>query len=197
MYSIGSIDQLWLTAPVEGFDRPPTATLVTLLGDGTSTRDQVLQQGATPFSQATVTGWTSDAAEVATLHGYDLSKETVTFTDPNGVATAVRVLEFRAVDNIEWWDFTMVLLESDEGAVTQPGTTLAAASAVGATNIKVASIAGLIAGDAVHIGPFGRDETRALTTVGTSGSGGTGLSFTAALIYAHGSGERVVEVTVS
>jgi hypothetical protein len=194
MWSIGSIAFL-VVFGYEGFDRPPTATLVTLLGDGTSTRDQVLQQGATPFSQATVTGVCTEAADVATLRAYYHSKETVTFTDMNGVATDVRVLELRIVDLTDWWDFTMVLLESDEGAVSQPGTTLAAASAVGATNIKVASIAGLIAGDAVGIGYLGIYETRALTTVGTSGSGGTGLSFTAPLFYAHGSGERVVEVT--
>lgn len=196
MWSIGSIAFLGVDG-MEGFDRPPTAALTTLIGDGISTRNQVLQQSATPFSQATVTGTLTEAADVAALRGYYHSKETVTFTDMNGNATAVRVLELRIVDLTDWWEFTMTLLESDEGAVSQPGTTLAAASAVGATNIKVAAIAGLIAGDSIHIGYLGRDETRALTTVGTSGSGGTGLSFAAALIYAHGSGERVVEVTGS
>jgi hypothetical protein len=194
MFSIGSVSFLAVMS-FAGFDRPQTATLVTLIGDGVSTRDQVLQQGATPFLQATVSGVLTESADVAALRGYYASKETVSFTDGNGNTTDVRVLEFSATDLTDWWEFDMTLLESDDATVTQAGTTLAASSAVGTTNLKVASVAGLVAGDNIRVGYLGKYEIRTLTTVGTSGSGGTGISFTGGLVYAHSSGERVVEVS--
>jgi hypothetical protein len=74
-------------------------------------------------------------------------------------------------------------------------TTLSANTAVGATNIKVASVAGLAVGDFVRIGFPGNVESRKLTVVGTAGAGGTGLSFVMPLERAHRSGDNVVEIT--
>jgi hypothetical protein len=73
-------------------------------------------------------------------------------------------------------------------------TTLSAAAAVGATNVKLASVTGLVSGNTITIDSTGANpETVTLTTVGTSGATGTGVSFTPALAFAHASGSAVVK----
>lgn len=71
------------------------------------------------------------------------------------------------------------------------GSVLAAASSVGATNIKVADVTDYAVGMQVTIGGMYSYETRTLTAVGTAGSGGTGLSFATPLVYSHSSGDFV------
>ncbi len=70
-------------------------------------------------------------------------------------------------------------------------TSLAASAAVGATNVKLNQTS-MLAGQQLIIDPLGaHPETRTATTVGTPGSGGTGVSFAAPLAFAHSSGVRV------
>src|SRR4051794_14108336 len=56
-------------------------------------------------------------------------------------------------------------------------TTLSAASAIGATNVKVASVTGLVAGHHITVG----GEPAVIQTVGTAGATGTGVTVTAPL----------------
>jgi len=73
-------------------------------------------------------------------------------------------------------------------------TTLSAAAAVGATNVKLASVTGLVAGNTLTIDSTGANpETVTMTSVGTAGAGGTGVSFTPVLAFAHASGATVVK----
>ena len=58
--------------------------------------------------------------------------------------------------------------------IMQPATTLPAASAAGATNIKVASVADFAAGQAIMIDAGANLETAVIATVGTAGATGTG-----------------------
>lgn len=67
-------------------------------------------------------------------------------------------------------------------------TTLAAASAVGDTNVKVASVTNLGAGQPFFIDTGQSLETGQIASVGTAGSGGTGVTLTAPLTRAHASG---------
>lgn len=78
--------------------------------------------------------------------------------------------------------------------VTVQSTTLAADLAVGSTNAKVASAAGLAIGDYVLIGAPGERETRELTAVGTAGAGGTGITWAQGTTVRHRFGDSVVEV---
>jgi len=83
------------------------------------------------------------------------------------------------------------VLENNNAIVLRsPGaTTLAAAAAIGDTNVKVASVAGLSAGQTVVIETASANaETAVIATVGTAGAGGTGVTLTAALAKAHASG---------
>jgi hypothetical protein len=71
-------------------------------------------------------------------------------------------------------------------------TTLSAAAAVGATNIKVGSVTGLAPGQTLTVDSTGANpETVTISTVGTSGAGGTGVTFTPALAFAHAMGSTV------
>jgi hypothetical protein len=75
---------------------------------------------------------------------------------------------------------------------TFTNTTLSAAAAAGATNVKIASVTGLAVGQTLTIDTAGPNpETVTITTVGTSGAGGTGVSFTPALAFAHAAASTV------
>jgi putative Flp pilus-assembly TadE/G-like protein len=67
-------------------------------------------------------------------------------------------------------------------------TTLAAAVAAGATNIKVASVAGMAANDSLTLDPIGIPTTVRITAVGTAGPTGTGVTFAPALAAAYANG---------
>lgn len=71
-------------------------------------------------------------------------------------------------------------------------TTLAAAATATATNIKVASVTGFTVGESIAIDTGPNLETVAITSIGTSGSGGTGINVSPALTLAHASGATVV-----
>jgi hypothetical protein len=73
-------------------------------------------------------------------------------------------------------------------------TTLSSDVAAGATNIKVESVTGIVAGEFLRVGDVGQTEIREILTVGTAGAGGTGVTFTAALTMAHDAGDQVREV---
>ncbi len=53
---------------------------------------------------------------------------------------------------------------------TEPATAMSAASVAGATNIKVASVAGFSAGETIRIDPGANLETAVIATVGTAGA---------------------------
>jgi hypothetical protein len=70
-------------------------------------------------------------------------------------------------------------------------TTLAAAANAGDTNVKVASVTGMTAGGTLTIDTGSSAETVTISTVGTAGATGTGVTFTPALAAAHASGAFV------
>src|SRR3954462_11545715 len=69
-------------------------------------------------------------------------------------------------------------------------TTLNAAQAAGATNIKGASGGGFDAGDQITVG----GEAVTVTAVGTAGASGTGVTVTPALAVAHANGAAVIDL---
>ena len=87
---------------------------------------------------------------------------------------------------------TKVHLAGANNAVT---TTLATASAAGATSVQVASVTRLAAGDQLTIGRPSYTQTVTVSSVGTAGAGGTGVTFTPALSASHYAGDPVVDAT--
>jgi hypothetical protein len=73
-------------------------------------------------------------------------------------------------------------LENNGAVLVRGGpTALSTATVVGATNIKVASVSGFTAGQAITVD----SEAATIATVGTAGAAGTGITLTAALANAH------------
>lgn len=74
-------------------------------------------------------------------------------------------------------------------------TTLAAASAIGDTNIKVTAITNAALGQTIGIDVVagGLREYRVITFVGTIGAGGTGIGFRDPLLRAHSNGVAVTQ----
>jgi hypothetical protein len=70
-------------------------------------------------------------------------------------------------------------------------TTLSAAANAGDTNIKVASVTGMVVGNTLTVDTGAAAQTVTIVTVGTSGAGGTGVTITPALTAAHASGTIV------
>jgi hypothetical protein len=70
-------------------------------------------------------------------------------------------------------------------------TTLSAAANAGDTNIKVGSVTGMVAGNTLTVDTGASAETVTITTVGTAGASGTGITFTPALASAHALGAVV------
>jgi len=86
---------------------------------------------------------------------------------------------------------TVAFALSTDAVGTTGTTTLSAASAVGAVNIKVASVSGFAAGQTIKIDTGANQEADTVTAVGTAGAGGTGLTLGSPLTLAHASGSTV------
>jgi hypothetical protein len=80
--------------------------------------------------------------------------------------------------------------ELGSGVPAAAMTTLAAASAVGDTNVKVTSVTNIVAGQPFFIDVGQSLETGQIASVGTAGAAGTGITLTAPLQVAHPSGAR-------
>lgn len=87
-----------------------------------------------------------------------------------------------------------------KASVSSGGSTaLAAAAAIGATNIKVDAITGMAAGDYLLIGTGATGERHRIAAggVGTAGAAGTGVTLETALVNAHALGASVLEDPVT
>lgn len=130
--------------------------------------------------------------------------------DFNGVMSEVREMDYVSKQSAEA-EFTLPELAgpklalallgatSTAGVITETPagytSTLAAASVIGATNLRVAAVAALTAGMYVGIDVVagGLREYRQIDVVGTLGAGGTGITFRDPLLQAHASGVVVVQ----
>lgn len=93
------------------------------------------------------------------------------------------------------WDRSEDEIDLPIDVVGGASTTLAAAAAVGATNLKVTATTDLAVGDHVRIGAGLTREVLRVKTVGTAGAGGTGLDVEPALRFAQFSGATLREVS--
>lgn len=109
--------------------------------------------------------------------------------------------EFRAVTSIASTptidlNYPLASAHADLSPVKEVvSTTLADDVEIGEKNIKLASVAGLAAGDFIRFGHPATYEVRQLTFVGTALIGGTGVSFAFGAAHFHALGEKVFEQT--
>jgi hypothetical protein len=79
--------------------------------------------------------------------------------------------------------------------VATASSTASAATAAGATNVKVGAVIGLFApGQTISIDTGANAETAVIASVGTTGASGTGLTLTAPLTKAHASAAAVAVI---
>jgi hypothetical protein len=76
-------------------------------------------------------------------------------------------------------------------------TVLAAAAAAGDTNVKVTSVAKFKSGQTITIDSGANAETDTISSVGTAGAAGTGITLTTPLANAHAVGVRFYAYTVN
>jgi hypothetical protein len=76
----------------------------------------------------------------------------------------------------------------NESSLIAGMTTAAADTAAGATNVKVAAVTNLVAGQSFMVDTGQNLEVGQIATVGTAGATGTGVTLTAPLKYAHANG---------
>jgi hypothetical protein len=74
------------------------------------------------------------------------------------------------------------------GTAAARATTLSAASGAGATDVKVASVRGLVVGDNLLIDTGANQESDQIVSVGTAGASGTGVTLATPLQFAHAAG---------
>src|SRR4051812_8510875 len=139
-------------------------------------RGQPNADGCAAFSPVSAQSNVSVVEVTSTANFYP--GDVVTF-QPNPNPTGTRV-----VDSV---------IDSTHMRLRPRNTTLSAAAAIGATNVKVASVTGLVAGH--HLTVDG--ESAVVQTVGTAGAGGTGVTLAAPMAAAHASGTTVGDADVS
>lgn len=151
---------------------------------------------------ATTTATTLDGATAVGDTVFDV-------TDATGLAIgdtiqigAAGSREFRDITDVSTntltVDYPLALAHANLDAVLEvTKTTLSADAEIGSTNLKVASVAGLAVGDYLRFGESAEYEVRQLTFVGTTGAGGTGVSFAFPTAKRHRSGDNAFEQTTS
>lgn len=114
--TVGDVD-----LPVQhftGWAYPQFGNLVRVLSDGSTVNNEVLQGGGSPRRRATLSGVMLDAGDIATLHGYNLSKEVVEVSETDGGETvSANVLDFSVDRSRPWlWSYSLSLVEADSGS---------------------------------------------------------------------------------
>lgn len=115
-----------------------------------------------------------------------------TFADGSLIADFGKVIP--AVPQIHFQNGTAGTALTMQTTYRLNNTTASAALAIGDTNVKVGSVSSFVVGDTITIDApadghgAGNPETGTITSVGTTGTGGTGISFAPALAMAHPSG---------
>ncbi|GII32990.1 hypothetical protein Pmi06nite_64320 [Planotetraspora mira] len=135
----------------------------------------------------TITGVGSGAAAVTTVVApLSAGTRTVFLASVTGVTVGHPLMVDTGADQ------EIVSTIASVGA--QTATTLAAAAAAGATNVKVTSNAGLLAGHLITIDTGANRETFTISSVGSGGPTGSGISLSGPLTLAHALGAAAVDV---
>lgn len=110
---LGDAGELWETS-YSGFNYPQTVEMIRLLGDGTSTRNAVMQQGALPHREARLSG-NAPESQLDDIRALYESREETSFTDRFGNVRSVRILDFTSELILgDLSGYTLTLLETSD-----------------------------------------------------------------------------------
>lgn len=171
-----------------------TATIATVGTAGGTTVRTATAVGATQIQVNSITGFTvgqtvaidsganAETAVIQTLtQGGGPNPSSITVTAPLTLAHAVNAQV--AGSGI---DLAAPLTKAHAS-----GRSVSAVYPVGATNLKVASVADFSAGQTIYIDTGASLESAVIAAVGTAGASGTGLTLTSALTVAHSASAAV------
>lgn len=202
-------------ASFSGFDYPASRQVVSLIASDSAGGNAVVQQSGLGIRLAELSGEMFRTDLDLVRDAYDTGEPTQ-FTDHEGVVWSVVILEFAASYRFsDLWGFNLRMAEvAADPALVGPGvgvpvagldTTLATDPAIGATNLRVASVTTVTAGQFIRVGAAGvtatelNSEVARVLVVGTAGAGGTGLDIESdtggGMVLDHASADEVKTVT--
>lgn len=166
---------------------------------------------AVPGSTSVAGDSAAAATTTATTLAESVAVGDVTFDLASATGIAVGdTIQIGAAGSREFRDVTVVATDtitvdypcsiahaSGDPVLEVTKTTLSADAEIGSTNLKVASVTGLAVGDYLRFGESAEYEVRELTFVGTTGAGGTGVSFDFPTTKRHRSGDNAFEQSTS
>lgn len=109
--TLGAVDNLY-AATHEVFAYPEAATITTLLSDGASERNFVLQGSGLQVRQARRSWVVVPTGDMQTIRGYASSKTAITLTEEDETTRSVIVMDFDATQRfVGYWDVEATLIE--------------------------------------------------------------------------------------
>jgi hypothetical protein len=189
LYSAAGTPAAILTSPASVGDTVIHVTSTTNLPVGaTIALDEAATENPTVAAVGTATANTTLAAPTA------VGATQIFVASGNGTNGVITGIAAGHTLNIDLGNIDTATVAS-VGTGTRSATTLAAAAAAGDTNIKVAAVNNIVAGEtiAVDVG-FPNVEYDKVTAVGTAGAAGTGVTLQNPLTGAHGSGNPVQDI---
>lgn len=109
--TLGIVDQL-IAADHDAFLYPEAATVTTILSDGTSDRNFVLQASGLQVRQARRSWVVVPSADKDILRGYSEAKDIVILVEEDGTSRGVIVMDLDAKQRfVGYWDVSATLLE--------------------------------------------------------------------------------------
>src|SRR3954454_3589227 len=174
-----------LTPANGGPQAPQTPTVPAYTASDQATYSPVHPAGTAPEAQILSTEDPAAALWSQGIPGFSVGgvQDTNSVENPYPATTSDAI---KATPVIQHMGGTSLQMGSNTPAAGM--TTAAAATDAGATNVKVAAVTGLVAGQPFMVDTGQNLEVGRIATVGTAGATGTGVTLTAPLKLAHASG---------
>ncbi len=165
---------------------PQTPTVPAYTASDQATYSPVNPAGTAPEAQILSTEDPAAAFFAAGIPGFSVGgvQDTNSVENPYPSTTSDAI---KATPVIQHMGGTSLQI-GNESSLTGGMTTASAASDAGATNVKVAAVTNLVAGQPFMVDTGQSLEVGQIESVGTAGATGTGVTLTAPLKFAHASG---------
>jgi hypothetical protein len=177
-------------------DYSAAGTPATLLAASTNIGDSVIKVASTAnLGAGTTIAMDEVNTENPTVLSVGTASQSTTLVAPSSAgATTVYVASVANLASGHTIDLDAGQAAAEQATIQTVGTaqrtatTLAAAAAAGATNIKVASVTNMVVGEAISVDTGANVEYDRIAAVGTAGAAGTGVTLATPLTLAHASG---------
>src|SRR3954470_20012143 len=175
-----------LTAAQGGPQMPSTPTVPAYTASEQAAYSPVHPAGTAPEAQILSTEDPSAAFWNSGIPGFSVGgvQDTNAVENPYPASTSDAIKSTPVIQHLGGTSLQI----GNESSQTAGMTTSSAATDAGATNVKVAAVTAFVAGQSFMVDTGQNLEVGQIASVGTAGAGGTGITLTAPLKYAHASG---------